>query len=112
MLFFLLSLVLPTMVAFTLVVAAGLTFVAVVTPGYVFGAAPTKRRRLALAGWYLTTYLVGLGMIALLESVVDAPRIVVVVGTVAVTAPLNFLGGLVLVGGRRQPEASGSTPSG
>jgi hypothetical protein len=80
------------MAAFTLVVTAGLTFVAVVTPGYVFGAAPTKRRRLrSPAG--TTTYLVGLGMIALLESAVDAPRIVVVVGTVAPTAPLNFLGG-------------------
>ena len=100
-LFYLLSLVLPTMLAFTLVVAAGLTFVAIVTPGYVFGATPTKRRRLLLALWYFTTYLVGLGMISLLEGVADAPRIVVVVGTVAVTAPLNFTGGLLLVGRRR-----------
>jgi hypothetical protein len=100
-LFYLLAIVLPTMLAFTLVVAAGLTFVAVVTPGYVFGATPTRSRRLLLALWYFMTYLVGLCMISLLEGAVDAPRIVVVVGTVAVTAPLNFIGGLLLVGRRR-----------
>jgi hypothetical protein len=46
------------------------------------------------------TYLVGIGVISLLTSALSAPRAVVVVGTVMVTAPLSFLGAKLLVGGR------------
>jgi hypothetical protein len=46
------------------------------------------------------TYLVGIGVISLLTSVLSAPRAVVVVGTVMVTAPLGFVGARLLVGGR------------
>ena len=53
-----------------------------------------------LALWYVGTYVVGLGVISLLHDVVSAPRIVVVLGTVAVTAPLGFIGGRVLVARR------------
>src|SRR5262245_10391009 len=97
--FLALTFVMPTAVAFTLVVAGGLAFVAAVTPGYVFGTSPTPARRALLLCWYATTWVAGLGVIALF-SAADVPRAVVVVGTVAVTAPLNFLGGLLLVGRR------------
>ena len=50
-----------------------------------------------LALWYVGTYLVGIGVISLLESVVSAPRVAVVLGTVAVTAPLGFIGARLLV---------------
>ena len=73
--------------------------VAAVTPGYVFGASPTRSRRALLVCWYATTWLAGLGVIALF-SAADVPRMAVVVGTVCVTAPLNFLGGFLLVGRR------------
>lgn len=97
--FYALTFVLPTAVAFTLVVAGGLAFVAAVTPGYIFGTSPTRARRALLVCWYATTWLAGLGVIALF-SAADVPRAVVVIGTVCVTAPLNFLGGLLLVGRR------------
>jgi putative flippase GtrA len=96
--FYLLALELPATAAFTLVFAGGLTFVTAMTPGYVFGTSPSAGRRAALAGWYAATWLAGVGTIALLEGALDAPRAAVVLGTVAVTAPLNFLGGLLLVG--------------
>lgn len=98
--FYALALVLPTTIAFTLVFVAGVTFVVVVTPGYVFGVRASPGRRLLLGLWYLATYAVGIGMISLLERTVGAPRVVVVVGTVVVTAPLNFAGGWLLVGRR------------
>src|SRR5262245_49373618 len=97
--FYALTFVLPTAVAFTLVVAGGLAFVAPVTPGYVFGTSPTPARRALLICWYATTWLAGLGVIALFTAA-GVPRLAVVVGTVCVTAPLNFLGGFLLVGRR------------
>jgi putative flippase GtrA len=97
--FYALTFVLPPAAAFTLVVAGGLAFVAAVTPGYVFGTSPAPSRRALLVCWYATTWLAGLGVIAL-YSAADMPRAAVVVGTVAVTAPLNFLGGWLLVGRR------------
>ena len=45
-----------------------------------------------------------------LLSWLDAPRILVVIGTVCVTAPLSFLGARLLVADRSY--SGGSTPSG
>ena len=108
--FYLLTLVLPAGVAFTIVYAAGIAFVALTTPRFVFRSAASLRRRLALAGWYVAVYLVGLGVVSLLTWL-DAPRLVVVIGTVCVTAPLSFLGARVLVWNRGY-STGGSTPSG
>jgi putative flippase GtrA len=104
--FYALATVLPTEVAFTLVYLAGLAFVVVATPRYVFGSRSTWRRRLLLALWYVGTYAVGVGLISVLKNAVSAPRAVVVLGTVAVTAPLSFLGATLLVGSRGQASAS------
>jgi hypothetical protein len=107
--------VLQARIAFTIVYVAGLAFVVLVTPGYVFGSRSAWPRRVLLAFWYVGTYLVGIGVISLLTSVVSASRIAVVLGTVAVTAPLGFIGARLLVG---RPgygagmSAGGSTPSG
>jgi hypothetical protein len=113
--FYGLATVLAARIAFTIVYVAGLAFVVTVTPGYVFGSRTSWARRLLLAVWYVATYGVGLGVIALLTSVLSAPRIVVVVGTVFVTAPLSFVGARLLVSGGVYASAapgSGSTPSG
>jgi len=95
--------VLPAPAAFTIVYVAGLAFVVAVTPRYVFGARSSWRRRLLLAFWYVGTYGVGLGLIALLQTALDAPRLTVVLITVSVTAPLSFTGARLLVG-RVTPE--------
>jgi putative flippase GtrA len=95
--FYLLTWVLPARAAFTIVYAAGLAFVTLTTPRWVFGTGASWSRRLLLAAWYVGVYLVGLGVVSLLSSVVDAPRIAVVLGTVCVTAPLSFLGARLLV---------------
>jgi hypothetical protein len=92
---------LPARIAFTVVYVAGLAFVVAVTPRYVFGSRSSWTRRLLLALWYVATYCVGLGVITLLASVLSAPRLVVVVGTVMVTAPLSFVGARLLVSGGR-----------
>ena len=101
--FYLLATVLSARLAFTLVYVAGLTFTVIVTPRYVFGARSSPARRVLLGLWYIGTYLVGLGAVSLLRGPLAAPRAVVVVGTLAVTAPLSFAGGRILVG-RRSPR--------
>jgi putative flippase GtrA len=105
--FYLLALVLPATVAFTLVYAAGIAFVALTTPRFVFRSAAPWPRRLALAAWYVVVYIVGLLVVTILESGLDASRVVVVLGTVLVTAPLGFVGARLLV-----YVAGGKTPSG
>jgi putative flippase GtrA len=96
--FYLLSFALPPVVAFPIVYAAGILFVTVVTPRFVFRTRPARRRRGALAAWYVLVLLVGLGVTALLDGVLDLPHEAVVLGTVAVTAPLGFLGSRAIVG--------------
>ena len=108
--FYLLALVLPAWLAFTIVYVAGIVFVALTTPRFVFRSAASWPRRLALALWYVGVYVVGLGVVAFL-SWLDAPQLVVVIGTVCVTAPLSFLGARLLVS-ERGYSAGGSTPSG
>jgi putative flippase GtrA len=98
--FYALAAVLPTRLAFTLVYIAGLTFSVLVTPRYVFGTRPPSWRRVLLGAWYVATYLVGIGAVWILEDALDASRVVVVVGTLMVTAPLSFVGGRMLVGRR------------
>jgi hypothetical protein len=97
--FYALATVLSARLAFTIVYAAGLAFVVATTPRLVFGASSSWSRRLLLGLWYLTTYAVGIGVISVLTSVFSAGRLVVVLATVAVTAPLSFAGARLLVGG-------------
>lgn len=99
--FYLLATVLPAEIAFTIVYLAGIVFVVVVTPRYVFASSSSPKRRLLLALWYLATYGVGVGLISLLTTQLSASRLVVVLGTVLVTAPLGFVGARLLVGRRR-----------
>lgn len=99
--FYALSFVLAPSVAFTIVYAAGLIFVTLTTPKFVFGTRASHHRKAMLIGWYLGVYLCGLGAIQLLTGALSAPRGIVVLGTLAVTTPLNFLGARWIVGPQR-----------
>ncbi len=98
--FYVLALFIPVRLAFTVVYVAGLIFVVAITPHVVFGSRASVGRRVLLALWYVLMYLVGIGVISLLTSVGDPSRAVTVLGTVAVTAPLSFVGARVLLGRR------------
>lgn len=98
--FYGLGAVLPARVAFTIVYVAGLAFVVVATPRYVFATRATVPRRLLLGAWYVATYAVGIGVISLLTATASTSRAVLVVATTAVTAPLGFVGARLLMGAR------------
>jgi hypothetical protein len=83
--------------AFTIVYAAGLAFVTLTTPRLVFGREAGAGQKAALAAWYVGVYICGLLVVRLLHDGLHASRITIVLGTLAVTAPLNFVGARLLI---------------
>jgi putative flippase GtrA len=95
-LFALLARVMSPWLAYTAVFALGLTYTTLLTGRFVFGALITWRSSGLFVGWYLAVYAVGLGVLQTLQALgVDSPDVLAVL-TVAVTAPLNFLGGRLI----------------
>jgi putative flippase GtrA len=95
-LFVLLQLWLAPAVAYTVVFALGLAYTTAMTASVVFGARLTWRTGGAFVGWYLLVYGVGLLAVQVLQALWTPSSLVTAVVTVAVTAPLNFLGGRLL----------------
>jgi putative flippase GtrA len=92
-LFALLARVMAPWLAYTLVFALGLAYATMLTGRFVFGADNTRRRSGLFIVWYLTVFVIGLGVVQTVQALgVDSPDILAVI-TVATTAPLNFLGG-------------------
>jgi putative flippase GtrA len=83
-------------VAYTVVFALGLAYTTAMTATVVFGARLTWRTATAFVGWYLLVYGVGLAVVAVLHQLWQPSAVQTAVITVAVTAPLNFLGGRLL----------------
>jgi len=102
-LFVLLQHWLPASVAYTVVFALGLAYTTAMTATVVFGSRLTWRTGSAFVGWYLLVYAVGLGVVHVLEALWDPSSLATAVATVAVTAPLNFIGGRLLFTGPRPP---------
>jgi len=106
---------LPAALAYTVVFALGLAYATAMTARVVFGARPEWRTGVCYAAWYLLVYGVGLLVVQLLHSSWQPSALVTSVLTVAVTAPLTFLGGRVLFRppstGRATPDAPGTAPA-
>ena len=94
--FYGLMFVVPASVAFTIVYASALAILSVLTPRFVFRSRLALGQTAALGTWYVAVYFAGLGMTQLLGDVLDFDRLVVTVGTVAVTSPLCFVGARLL----------------
>jgi putative flippase GtrA len=92
-LFVLLAQVLAPRLAYTIVFALGLAVTTVATGRWVFENDRLSLRRAAVfAGWYLLVYGIGLLVLTPLERARIAEPIMAVT-VIAVTAPLNYLGG-------------------
>ena len=92
-LFALLARTMPAWLAYTVVFALGLAYTTLLAGRFVFGARTTWRSSGLFIGWYLLVYAVGLGVVQTLQALdVHSPDLLALL-TVAVTAPLNFLGG-------------------
>lgn len=95
-LFFFLSFALPSWVAYSFAFGCGTLIASYATPLVAFRVTATNIRRAAFAGWYVVVYLVGLGVIRLLDTSFLASRLETTVVTVATTAALSFTGARVL----------------
>ena len=104
-LFALLTFVMPAVYAYTCAFTVGLLYTTVMSTRVVFRVEATAKRHAQFIAWYAAVYLVGLGIVSLLEWT-GAPRLVLVVGAAAVTVPLNYFGGRVALSG----GASSATP--
>ncbi len=96
-LFYMLAFAMPPWLAYTIAFGLGVGFAVAVTPRFVFLVRPRAQRRAAYALWYVVVYVVGLGLVHLLDDIVRADRGQVVVLTVATTALLSFVGGRAIL---------------
>ena len=99
-LFALLARVVSPWLAYTLVFALGLAYTTLLIGRFVFKAQNTWRRSGVFVGWYLAVYAIGLGIVQTLLALGVDSRDLLALLTVAVTAPLNFLGGRLIFRGR------------
>lgn len=102
-LFVALAQVLPPQIAYTLVFALGLAFTVLVTGRWVFEARRSVAASAAYAGWYLGVYAVGLLVLAVLEQLGVQRPLLLGLGVLAVTTPLNYVGGRLVFRGHLAP---------
>ena len=100
--FWALTYVMPSGLAYTCAFALGLAYTTFMSSRVVFRVKAGAKRHAHFVAWYLIVYLVGLGAVWALESA-EAPRLALVVGTVAITVPLNYFGGRFALAGRGAP---------
>jgi putative flippase GtrA len=105
--FFLLGLVLPAWLAYTIAYAVGLVWVAVGTSRLVFDFRGSWQRPVLFAAWYLALYGIGQLVIAIIAPRDPAALAVTSLAILIVTVPLSFLGGRLLF----RDRAEGTEPS-
>jgi len=85
-------------VAYTIVYAIGLAFTASVTSRFVFGRRPTAGTTARFLAWYVAVYLLGVAVVHVAGAEAHSSHVVTTVAVLAVTVPLNFLGGRQIFG--------------
>ncbi len=90
-------------VAYSVVYVLGLAFTTVMTNRYVFSAARSWARMAAFVAWYLAVYGVGLAVVHVLDADQRWGPVALALATVAVTAPLSFLGGRLVFASATRP---------
>ena len=101
-LFLALSAIWDSALAYTASFGIGVAFALVITPRFVFRAQVSNARRIRYAGWYLSVYAFGLGVVYVLHDKVMLGNTMVAVVTFVATAGLSFLGARSLFGQRSE----------
>lgn len=96
-------------VAYTVVFTIGLAYTTTMTARVVFGSRLRWRTAAAFITGYVCVYVVGLGVVRILEAAWDPGPLVVSVLVVVATAPLNFLVGRRVFGAGIQDAAQSAT---
>jgi hypothetical protein len=93
-------------IAYTIVFVVGLTFTTAMVGPFVFRSRLTRSSTSRFVSWYLCVYMVGLLIAHLAENRWHLSHLLTTGAVLAITAPLNFLGGRrAFLLPRRQPSA-------
>jgi putative flippase GtrA len=79
--------------AYTIVFVVGLMFTTTMAGPFVFRAPLTGRALRRFVSWYLCVYLLGVSVVHITEHLFHISHVWIAASVIAVTAPLNFLGG-------------------
>jgi putative flippase GtrA len=79
--------------AYTIVFVVGLMFTTAMAGPFVFRAPLTGRALRRFMSWYLCVYLLGVSVVHVAEHRFHISHVWIAAAVIAVTAPLNFLGG-------------------
>jgi putative flippase GtrA len=107
-LFALLARVISPWLAYTVVFTLGLTYTTLLIGRFVFRTHNTLRRSGLFVSWYLAVFAVGLIAVQTLQAIGVHSSNLLAALTVAITAPLNFLGGRLIFQSRWSISAKGS----
>lgn len=94
-----LTYVIDPRLAYTVAFTAGVLANVALTGRLVFGSRPTGRRRANYAVWLVVVFLAGLGAVQLALVARVSTELLLAALPVFVTAPLNFIGGRLLLAG-------------
>jgi putative flippase GtrA len=83
-------------IAYTIVYAIGIAFSTIVTSSFVFRSYLTVSRAARFVAWYLCVYLLGVTAVRLSAGHWHASHLLAAIAALAVTAPLNFVGGRLI----------------
>ncbi len=99
--------------AYTIVFVVGLIFTTAMAGPFVFRAPLTGRAFRRFMSWYLCVYLLGVSVVHVAEHRFHASHAWIAAAVIAVTAPLNFLGGRrAFLTRAAPPSPPGQPPSG
>ena len=96
-LLWILASVIDPRIAYTVVFALGIAYSALLTSRFVFSSRSSPQRLTAFVLWYLAVYAVGLVLVDALDDPGRSSLVLAAV-TIAVTAPLSFVGGRLIFG--------------
>jgi putative flippase GtrA len=96
--------------AYTIVFMVGLAFTTAMAGPFVFHARLTGRALRRFVSWYLCVYLLGVTVVHIAEHQLHISHVWIAAAVIAVTAPLNFLGGrrAFVTGATMSPQAERS----
>lgn len=93
-----LAVVIDPRIAYLIAYVAGIGFTTVASSNYVFRGRRLPGGRALFAVWYVVVLLVGEIIVHVVSIVAEMPPWITFFATIAVTAPLNYLGGRVILG--------------
>lgn len=100
----LLTFLVDVQIAYAIAYGTGLCFATWANASFVFRSSLSARRAISFACWYVGVFVLGLLVLRLLRDRTDLTDPLVALAVVAVTAPVNFVGGRLIFPAEPRPS--------